>query len=102
VVISAMRPPSKVDEGSSLHVVAGDQVEGDVDAAGRGGDGLDVRVHRPLVGGGEDGHLGRTAGGADVGAAASMGPWARPARKTAAPSRAKVLATPPPIPPPAR
>jgi hypothetical protein len=26
-----------------------------------------VRVHRPLVGGVEDGHLGPTAGGADVG-----------------------------------
>jgi hypothetical protein len=62
VVISAMRPPSRVDEGSPLGLEAGDQVEGDVDAAGLGGDGLDVRVHRPLVGGVEDGHLGRTAG----------------------------------------
>jgi hypothetical protein len=45
-------------------IMCSDEVEGHVDAAG---DGLHVGVHRALVGGVEDGHLGRPAGPLDVG-----------------------------------
>jgi hypothetical protein len=56
-----------IDTWRSLHVATRDEVDGHVDAAGTGRDGLHVGVHRALVGGVEDGHLGRPAGRLDVG-----------------------------------
>jgi hypothetical protein len=90
-----------VDKWSSLHVATRDEVEGHVDTAGLGGHGLHVRVHGALVGGVEDATSADPPAALMSAATASSGGPVRPARNTAAPSRAKVRATPPPIPPPA-
>jgi hypothetical protein len=98
VVISAMRPPSRVDEGSSLHL-AGEIRLKETSTLAATASTCESTARSSVTS--------RTASSAEPPAArisaatVSIGPWVRPARKTAAPSRAKVLATPPPIPPPA-
>jgi hypothetical protein len=77
----------------------GDQVEGDVDAAGVRRHGIGVLVDRRLLERIDLRGLGRSTRGADPSATASSFDRVRPARKTVAPSRAKARATAPPIDP---
>jgi hypothetical protein len=91
-----------IDKWRSLHVATRDEVEGHVDAAGTGRDGLQVGVHRALVGGVEDGHLGRPAVRLDVGGDRLHGRSGSAGKEHLGALAGEGPGDPPPIPPPPR